>query len=92
MIRKPYTFEQMIDSIDSAQGRRFRLLRGEAKQIAIDGITRHFKACAKVGCSPDKGTLREVIDDAINGRRVFDELENDEADVRRILYQPLDED
>lgn len=80
------TLQDRINMVDFAQGRRFRLLRGEAREIAIEGITRHFRACALVGCSPDRVALREIIDDAINGRRVFAESENDTADVSRSLF------
>lgn len=75
-----------IAQIDHIQVKRFVSLRGQSKEIAIEGITRHLRACRKLDCNPDHLAIKEIIDDALDGRRVFAELDNDLADVSRSHY------
>lgn len=42
-------------------------------EIAREGILRHLSACDRMDVNPDTSAVREIIDDAINGRRVFAE-------------------
>ena len=74
---KPMTLQDRILQIDHIQARRFSKLEGEALDIASEGIIRHLKACAKMDVNPDASAVREIIDDALNGRRVFAEVSND---------------
>ena len=71
------TLQERIDNLDSIQGRRFRKLTGNTLEIATTGIIRHFRACAKMDVNPDHCAVREIIDDALNGRRVYAETSND---------------
>lgn len=73
------TLADRILQIDHVQARRYKKLRGENLTIASEGIIRHLKACAKNDNSPDASAIREIIDDAINGKRVFAEVDNDIA-------------
>lgn len=66
--------------IDHIQARRYSKLSGTALQIATEGIIRHLRACERMDVNPDTSAVREIIDDALNGRRVFAET----ADDRRI--------
>ena len=59
--------------IDHIQARRYSKLGGIALEIATEGIVRHLKACDRMDVNPDISAVREIIDDAINGRRVFAE-------------------
>ena len=67
----------MVNEIDRIQGRRFGKLSGAAWQIASEGITRHLRACRNMDVRPDISAIREIIDDALNGRRVFAEVNED---------------
>ena len=59
--------------IDHIQARRFTKLNGVALEIATEGIVRHLKACDRMDVNPETSAVREIIDDALNGRRVFAE-------------------
>jgi hypothetical protein len=68
---------ERIVRIDHIQARRYLKLTGTALQIATEGIIRHLRACDKMDVNPDASAVREIIDDALNGRRVFAETSND---------------
>ncbi len=70
---KQMTLQERIYQIDHIQARRFAKLTGEALEIATEGIIRHLRACARMDVNPDASAVREIIDDALNGRRVFAE-------------------
>ena len=59
--------------IDHIQARRYSKLNGLALEIATEGIVRHLKACDRMDVNPETSAVREIIDDALNGRRVFAE-------------------
>ena len=59
--------------IDHIQARRYSKLNGLALEIATEGIVRHLKACDRMDVNPDISAVREIIDDALNGRRVYAE-------------------
>lgn len=71
------TLQDIILQIDHIQARRFSKLSGAPLQIATEGIIRHLRACARMDVNPDASAVREIIDDALNGRRVFAETSND---------------
>ena len=81
MLRPSESHELRIESsilqIDHIQARRFSKLAGDAVEIATEGIIRHLRACARMEVNPDASAVREIIDDALNGRRVFAETSND---------------
>ena len=74
---KQMTLQDRILQIDHIQARRFSKLAGDTMEIATEGIIRHLRACARMDVNPDASAVREIIDDAINGRRVFAETSND---------------
>lgn len=63
--------------IDHIQARRYAKLSGATLQIATEGIIRHLRACERMDVNPDTSAVREIIDDALNGRRVFAETSDD---------------
>lgn len=65
--------------IDHIQARRYSKLGGAAFEIATEGIIRHLRACDRMDVNPDVAAVREIIDDALNGRRVFAETFNNAA-------------
>lgn len=67
----------LVNEIDRIQGRRFGKLTGAALEIATTGIVRHLRACRHMEVRPDVAALREIMDDALNGRRVFAEVNED---------------
>jgi hypothetical protein len=71
--------EERILKIDHIQARRFSKLNGTALGIATEGIMRHLRACDRMDVNPDSSAVREIIDDALNGRRVFAETAQDES-------------
>ncbi|MGI8882626.1 MAG: hypothetical protein ACR2IA_00070 [Pyrinomonadaceae bacterium] len=74
---KAMTLQERILQIDHIQARRFAKLAGPTVEIATEGIIRHLRACARMDVNPDASAVREIIDDALNGRRVFAETSND---------------
>ena len=74
---KLMTLQDRILQIDHIQARRYSKLTGDAVDIATQGIIRHLRACARMEVNPDASAVREIIDDALNGRRVFAETSND---------------
>ena len=74
---RPMTLQERVLQIDHIQARRLSKLAGDALEIASEGIIRHLRACARMDVNPDASAVREIIDDAINGRRVFAETSND---------------
>ncbi len=74
---KQMTLQDRILQIDHIQARRFTKLTGDTIEIATQGIIRHLRACARMDVNPDASAVREIIDDALNGRRVFAETSND---------------
>jgi hypothetical protein len=65
--------EERLKLIDHIQARRYSKLTGAALDIATEGILRHLRACDRMDVNPDVAAVREIIDDALNGRRVFAE-------------------
>ena len=59
--------------IDHIQARRYSKLTGGTLEIATEGIVRHLRACDRMDVNPETSAVREIIDDALNGRRVFAE-------------------
>ena len=68
---------ERILRIDHIQARRFSKLSGPALDIATEGIMRHLRACDRMDVNPDTSAVREIIDDALNGRRVYAETTDD---------------
>lgn len=68
---------ERILRIDHIQARRFSKLSGPALEIATEGIIRHLKACDRMDVNPDTSAVREIIDDALAGRRVYAETSDD---------------
>jgi hypothetical protein len=62
-----------LEDIDRSQARRYGRLAGIPLGIATAGIIRHLKACERYGMDPDIGAIREIIDDAQDGRAVYQE-------------------
>ena len=68
--------DERILRIDHIQARRYSKLGGVTREIATQGILRHLRACDRMDVNPDTSAVREIIDDALNGRRVFAETEH----------------
>lgn len=74
---------ERILRIDHIQARRYSKLNGVALDIATEGIMRHLRACDRMDVNPDTSAVREIIDDALNGRRVFAETSDERQDDRQ---------
>lgn len=74
---KHLPLDERILRIDHIQARRYSKLSGVALNIATEGIMRHLRACDRMDVNPDTSAVREIIDDALNGRRVFAETSDD---------------
>ena len=72
-----FPLHERILRIDHIQARRYSKLHGATLEIATEGIIRHLKACDRMDVNPDASAVREIIDDALNGRRVFAETSDD---------------
>jgi len=64
---------ERLQRLDHIQARRFSKLIGTVLEIATEGIIRHLTACDRMDVNPDISAVREIIDDALNGRRVYAE-------------------
>ena len=60
---------ERLQRIDHIQARRFSKLSGPPMEIATEGIARHLAACDRMDVNPDISAVREIIDDALNGKR-----------------------
>lgn len=69
--------DERLLRIDHIQARRFSKLSGPTLDIATEGILRHLRACDRMDVNPDTSAVREIIDDALNGRRVYAETADD---------------
>ena len=74
---RPMSLQDRVLQIDHIQARRFSKLTGDTLEIATEGIIRHLRACVRMDVNPDASAVREIIDDALNGRRVLAETSND---------------
>ena len=74
-----FPLEDRLLAIDHIQARRYSKLSGTTLDIATEGILRHLRACDRMDVNPDVAAVREIIDDALNGRRVFAETFNNAA-------------
>ena len=74
---RPMSLQDRVLQIDHIHARRFSKLTGDTLEIATEGIIRHLRACVRMDVNPDASAVREIIDDALNGRRVFAETSND---------------
>ena len=75
------SLQDRVLQIDHIQARRFSKLTSDAAEIATEGILRHLRACARLDVSPDASAVREIIDDALNGRKVYEETDADAVNV-----------
>lgn len=71
------SLDERLKKIDHIQARRFSKLNGTVLNIATEGIMRHLRACDRMDVNPDISAVREIIDDALNGRRVYAETADD---------------
>ena len=78
---QPMSLQDRVLQIDHIQAKRFGKLTGDAAEIATEGILRHLRACARLDVSPDGSAVREIIDDALNGRKVYEETDADAVNV-----------
>ncbi|HRH45000.1 MAG TPA: hypothetical protein PKY82_25410 [Pyrinomonadaceae bacterium] len=69
--KSPMTLKERIKEIDPLQARRFEKLSGTSLEIATEGIIRHLRACRRMNVSGDPAAVREILDDALKGQRVF---------------------
>lgn len=67
----PTSLLERIIKIDHLQARRFVKLAPEEREIAAVGIVRHLRACSRMDVTPDPSALREIIDDAGDGRQFY---------------------
>lgn len=66
------TLNEHIYKIDAGEARRFQKLSGAASEVAASGIIRHLRAGARASVQPCRSAVREIIDDAVAGKRFFD--------------------
>lgn len=67
------TLTERIATLEPATARKYARLEGVAREIATEGIIRHFNACDRNDVEPDKLAVREIIEDALAGRAVYKE-------------------
>ncbi len=70
-------FSKLLE-LDKIQARRFAKLTFHKQRIAVEGIIKHLRASKNNGNDPDVFAIKEIIDGAQIGKRVFDRTSNDE--------------
>ncbi len=65
--------------LDRSQARRFARLTFNQQKIAVEGIIQHLRASKHNDSNPDIHAIKEIIDGAQIGQRVFDRTSNDET-------------
>ncbi|HEX3095934.1 MAG TPA: hypothetical protein VHQ20_02325 [Patescibacteria group bacterium] len=73
------TLSERVLQVDHIQARRFNNLDEDTMAIAAEGIIRHLRACARMEVIPDGSAIREIIDDALYGRRTYAQTDNDQS-------------
>ena len=68
------TLTDRIREFAPQQAGRFSRLTGHVEAIAVEGIIRHLAACDLHDVPPDRNAVKEIIDDALNGRRIYAEV------------------
>jgi len=68
------TLTDRIREFAPLQAMRLARLTGQAEAIATERIIRHLAACDRHDVQPDLRVVREIIDDALNGKRVYAEV------------------
>lgn len=66
----------LLEGIGETQVERFKKLSGEARRLAVYGIERHHRACHRIGAMPNTLAVREIIDDALNGKSLADQMDH----------------
>lgn len=62
---------RQVGEIDKIQAQRLSRLRGNTRLMAVEGIIRHLRACRRLQMPPCAAAVREIIDDALEGRCVY---------------------
>jgi hypothetical protein len=62
------TLDERIRRLSPKEARRYSKLSGTPNNIATEGIIRHLAAC---DIPPDYRAVKEIIDDALNGKRIY---------------------
>ena len=65
--------DERILRIDHIQAQTLFETERRGSGDCTEGIVRHLRACDRMDVNPDTSAVREIIDDALNGRRVFAE-------------------
>ena len=69
------TLTERIATVDTFMARKFERLDPHTQHLAAEGIIRLLNACDRVGTAPDACSLREIIEDALDGRQVWKEAD-----------------
>lgn len=69
------TLIERIATVDSFMARKFSRLNDQARMLAAEGIRRFIDACDRHGVEPDSCALREIIEDAEDGRQIWKETD-----------------
>jgi hypothetical protein len=65
------TLDERIKRLSPKEAKRYSRLSGTPNNIATEGIIRHLAACDRNDIPPDYRAVKEIIDDALNGKRIY---------------------
>lgn len=65
------TLDERIKRLSLKEAKRYSKLTGTPNNIAIEGIIRHLAACDRNDIPADYRAVKEIIDDALNGKRIY---------------------
>ena len=79
IVTDTFPLAERLKAIDHIQARRYTKLMFVPLDFATEGFIRHLCVWDRMDVNPDVAAVREIIDDALNGRRVFAETFNNAA-------------
>lgn len=79
VVKNYHNMYSKLLELDRSQARRFARLTFNQQTIAVEGIIEHLRASKHNGSNPDILAIKEIIDGAQIGQRVFDRTSNDET-------------
>ena len=65
------TLDERIKRLSPKEAKRYSKLTGTPNNIATEGIIRHLAACDRTEIPADYRAVKEIIDDALNGKRTY---------------------
>ncbi len=70
-VSESLTLDERIKRLSLKEAKRYSKLTGRPNNIATEGIIRHLAARDRHDIPADYRAVKEIIDDALNGKRIY---------------------